>query len=95
MEKVAAIIHQKQNTIIPQAWMNNKSIRYQGHLERIGDYLLQGRGVWWDYVDSGVEFYDIQMPNPPSLLPQLQHFRSTTLGDVELYFAITMGAVHM
>ena len=85
VEKLAAIIHQKQNTIIPQTWMNNKSIHYQAHLERIGDYLLQGRGMWWDYVDSGVEFYDIQMPNPPSLLPQLQHFRSTTLGDVELY----------
>ena len=81
-QKLAAIIHQK---LIPQAWMNNKSIHYQAHLERIGDYLLHGRGVWWDYVDSGVEFNDIQMPNPPSLLPQLQHFRSTTLGDVELY----------
>ena len=83
VQTLAGILHHKKNTVIPQAWLHNKSIHYQAHLERIGDYLLQGQGKWWNYVEGGVEFYDIHTPNPLPSLPQIQHYRSTTLGDIE------------
>jgi hypothetical protein len=68
---------------IPNYWMENCPIHYQAHLERIGDYLIQGQGIWWRYIDTGVEFFDIESPansNPPT--PSLQHFRTASLNDV-------------
>lgn len=46
VSKVAKALPPKQNTVIPLAWLQHSSVHYQAHLERIGDYLLQGKGVW-------------------------------------------------
>ena len=56
VSKVAQALLPKQDTIIPLAWLQHSSVHYQAHLERTSDYLLQGKGVWWDY-DDGVEFF--------------------------------------
>ena len=88
VEELAKAIHRPKNTVIPHAWLNNASIDYQAHLERIGDYLLEGRGMWWDYIKSGVEFYDIQTPNHLPELPEPQHFRTSNLGDIELHLLL-------
>ena len=38
--KLAQALPPKENTVIPLAWLQNSSVHYQAHLERIGDYLL-------------------------------------------------------
>ena len=86
VSKLAQILPPKTNTLIPNYWMENCPIHYQAHLERIGDYLIQGQGIWWRYIDTGVEFFDIESPansNPPT--PSLQHFRTASLNDVDMY----------
>ena len=56
--KLAKSLPAKINTVITFDWMENSSIHYQAHLERISDYLLHGPGVWWQYVHNGMEFFD-------------------------------------
>ena len=85
VSKLAQSLPPKANTVIPNDWIEDSSIHYQAHLERIGDYLLQGPGMWWRYVDTGVEFFDVETPNsdPPTL--SLQHFRTSSMSDVDMY----------
>ena len=83
--KLAKAFPPKQNTVIPLVWLQNSSVHYQAHLERIGDYLLQGAGMWWRFVSNGVEFFDAHTPNPLLQAPPIHHFRSTSMGDVDIY----------
>ena len=85
--KLAQTLPGKENTVIPMEWLQHMSIHYQAHLERISDYLLQGPGIWWQYVEDGVEFFDVHLPYPQqqTLIPSSHHFRSSTLGDVDTY----------
>ena len=85
--KLAKTLPAKINTVITFDWMENSSIHYQAHLERISDYLLHGPGVWWQYVHNGVEFFDAVIPKQ-QVHVQTQpphHFRSSSLGDVDEY----------
>ena len=85
--KLAQALPAKVNTVIPLEWSEHSSVHYQAHLERISDYLLHGPGVWWQHVEKGVEFFDIESRNPHIHIqtPQPQHFRSSSLGDVDVY----------
>ena len=47
-----------KNTFIPTALLHQIPDYYQSHLERIGDYLLCGPGVWWRQSPDGIEFMD-------------------------------------
>ena len=82
VSKLAQSLPTKRNTFIPKEWID---IHYQAHLERIADYLIQGPGIWWQYINNGVEFFDVESPSTPPLTPLLHHFRSTSLGDVDMY----------
>ena len=73
VSKLVRALPPKRNTLIPREWIEHSPVNYQAHLERIGDYLLPGPGVWWQYVDSGVEFFDVDTPGNP-LNPTLNHF---------------------
>ena len=83
--KVAQALPPKHNTIIPLTWLQNCSVHYQAHLERISDYLLLGKGMWWDFVEDGIEFFDISHPTHLPSFPILQHFRSVSMADVDLH----------
>ena len=83
--KLAQALPVKENTVNPLEWLQHTSVHYQAHLERISDYLLQGPGVWWRYVENGVEFFDGHIPYPELQAPVTHHFRSTTMGDVDAY----------
>ena len=83
--KLAKSLPPKHNTVIPKTWIETFSIHYQAHLERISDYLIQGPGMWWKYVEKGVEFFDVvNIPNTCTS-PSIHHFRSTTMADVDMY----------
>ena len=85
--KLAQALRGKENTVIPMEWLQHMSVHYQAHLEMISDYLLQGPGIWWQYVEDGVEFFDVHIPHPQlqTQTPSAHHFRSLTLGDVDTY----------
>ena len=85
MSKLVKSLPPKTNTVIPLDWIEKSPMHYQAHLERIGDYLLQGPGGWWRYIDTGVEFYDIKSPSIPPATPTLHYFRTTSMNDVNLY----------
>ena len=62
------------NTFISFEYIKNNASQWQAHLERISDYLLPGKGIWWNETDKGIEFYDtdeyfvdhnILPPSPP------------------------------
>ena len=75
-----------KNTIFPQSLLDSAAEHYQAHLERIGDYLLPGPGVWWEKVAEGIMFLD---GSNEELFkqegPTLQHFSSTSLTDMHIY----------
>ena len=79
VSKLARCLPPNKNT------KENSSVHYQAHLERISDFLLPGPGVWWQYIEDGVEFFDISNPNCQPSTPSLQYFRSTKMGDVDLH----------
>ena len=78
--RLASALPVKENTVFSWNWISQHVMHYQTHLERISDYLQCGRGVWWDYCDEGVKFYDT-VPNA-GVQPAVLHFRSNMTHDV-------------
>ncbi len=75
------------NTVIPREILANHPSSWQAHLERISDFLLVGKGFWWDESDNGdIHFIDAT-GNPESLErgPLLHHFKSSTFKSEETY----------
>ena len=85
VSKLVKTLPSRTNTLIPFNWIENSPLHYQAHLERIGDFLQQGQGGWWRFTDSGVEYFDMETPQTPPPTPTLQHFRTTSMSDVEFY----------
>ena len=83
--KLAKAVSLKQNTIIPKQWLQQSPRQYQGHLERISDFLVTGPGKWWREVDNGIEFFDVSLPSPSLPPHQMFHYRSTNLTDIDVY----------
>ena len=77
------VLPEKTNTIIPYKWIERYSTHYKAHLERISDHLVLGPGVWWQYHQQGVEFFDVS--GQPARTALTHHFRSFSLQDVDAY----------
>ena len=76
--KLAKSLPLRNNTIIPLSVIKKHARSWQAHLERIADFLLPGKGVWWDHSEEGIEFFDSQnAPKERSEGPILHHFRSS------------------
>lgn len=74
------------NTVIPTQLMASIPNHYQAHLERISDFLSKGEGIWWKKHPLGIEFLDSSNQNDyHSLGPNLMHFRSCSLEDIDSY----------
>ena len=65
------------NTVVSFEWIQKFFTQFQRLLERQADYLLQGPGVWWREVETGVEFFDHELAE--NTAKKLHHFRSSTL----------------
>ena len=75
-----------KNTIFPESMLKNVSEHYQAHLERISDYVLPGPGIWWKKVPEGIMFLDGSSEEDYKCNgPTLQHFRSTSIDDINIY----------
>lgn len=66
------------NTTFSKDFMQHHRSDYQAHLQRLGDFLLPGEGVWWTMTESGVEFRDSDREADRHISgPLLHHFRSS------------------
>ena len=72
------------DSFFTKEYIKNHPQDWQSHLERISDYLILGRNVWWRQDQFGVEFFD--SPNNKEAnkiqLPRLYHFRSANNQDI-------------
>jgi hypothetical protein len=51
--------------------------KFQTHLQRISDFLLCGKGIWWSSDETSVIFYDVtDRPVTSTAGPPLHHVRS-------------------
>ena len=87
VSKLASSLPSFPNTIIPKEMLVNHPSSWQAHLERISDYLLAGKGVWWNESDNGdINFFDAKGNVESSEAgPLLHHFRSSSFKSEESY----------
>jgi hypothetical protein len=87
VSKLASSLPNLPNTVIPREILVNHPSSWQAHLERISDFLLVGKGFWWDESDNGDIHFTDAKGNPESLErgPLLHHFRSSTFKSEETY----------
>ena len=61
---------------------------YQAHIERISDFLLPGKDVWWHFdndIDTIISHDGSAEPDERLEGPRLHHFRSWTVASVRTY----------
>ena len=78
------------NTCISFEYIKNNASQWQAHLEHISDFLLPGKGVWWNETDKGIEFYDtdeyfVDHGILPPFHTKAHHFRSSNFKQEEEY----------
>uniref|UniRef100_A0A8W8ML50 Uncharacterized protein n=1 Tax=Magallana gigas TaxID=29159 RepID=A0A8W8ML50_MAGGI len=52
------LLEKRGNTIFSNEFVKKNPVLFQAHLERILDFMLAGKDVWWSWVEGGIEFYD-------------------------------------
>ncbi|CAB4002167.1 Hypothetical predicted protein [Paramuricea clavata] len=86
ISKLAKSLPSLGNTVVPFSIITRHSKSWQTHLERISDFLMFGRGVWWTSNEEGdVEFFDSMQSGVDSRSegPKLHHFRSSNFKEEE------------
>ena len=78
VSKLAKSLGLCTDTIIPMPVVKKHARSWQAHLQRIADFLLPGKGIWWCQKEGGIEFFDL----PCSLKdrsegPTLHYYRSS------------------
>lgn len=87
VSKLASALPAFGNSSFPTSFLIKHSSSWQAHLEKVSDFLLPGKGVWWNESNEGcMEFFDAKgnPENQPSG-PELHHFRSTSFQAEEKY----------
>lgn len=82
ISKQAKLLPPQKRTLLNSTLLKKFPLLVQSHLERIPDFLLPGRNVWWSVDAEGLTFNDGPGDdnNRPEG-PQLHHFRSTSLKE--------------
>ena len=84
--KYAKTLPPSENTSFFKTEVN--CYEYQAHIERISDFLLPGKDVWWHF-DNDIDtiIFDDGSAEPDERLegPRLNHFRSWTLASERTY----------
>ena len=87
VSKLASSLPSFPNTVIPKDMLVNHPSSWQAHLERISDFLLVGKGFWWNKNENGNIYFLDAKGNPESMEtgPSLHHFRSSSFKSEESY----------
>lgn len=86
VSKLAKSLGPRTNTIIPIPVIKKHARSWQAHLQRIADFLLPGKGIWWCQKEGGIEFFDSQCAlKGRSEGPILHHYHSSNHKIEESY----------
>ena len=86
VSKLAKSLGLRTNTIIPILVIKKHARSWQAHLQRIADFLLPGKGIWWCQKEGGIEFFDSQCAlKDKSEGPILHYYRSSNHKIEESY----------
>ena len=88
ISKLAHTVPALGNTVFPFSLIKGHSSSWQAHLERISDFLLAGKDVWWtSNKDGDVEFFDSKQSKIDCRAegPKLHHFRSSNFKEEESF----------
>ena len=88
IDKEIAQLHQiiektQYNSLFTYEFILNNQPDWQSHLERISDFLKVGEGMWWQKTEFGIEFYDKSSSDNFPTEPQISHFRSSNIKQIE------------
>lgn len=81
ISKQAKMLAKQTNSIIPRSILEERIILAQCHCERIADFLVPGKDVWWTVIEGGhIEFFDgPDETDNRSCGPELHHFPTSNL----------------
>ena len=88
ISKLAKSLPPLGNTVVPFVTIESHSSSWQAHLERISDFLMVSKEVWWTSNQQGdVEFFDGEKTGVDSRTegPKLHHFRLSNFKTEEAY----------
>lgn len=87
VSKQAKLLPAKKRTVLQSTLLKKFPLLIQSHLERIADFVLLGKNVWWSVdAEDGMIFHDgpeddERRPDGP----QLHHFRSRSLKEERMW----------
>uniref|UniRef100_A0A8W8MGW1 Uncharacterized protein n=1 Tax=Magallana gigas TaxID=29159 RepID=A0A8W8MGW1_MAGGI len=87
VSKQAKLLPAKKRTVLQSTLLKKFPLLIQSHLERIADFVLPGKNVWWSVdAEDGMIFHDgpeddERRPDGP----QLHHFRSRSLKEERMW----------
>lgn len=85
ISKLANHLPIPSNSTFSKEYLMKNGRLWQAHLSKIPDYIITGKGTWWDWNDDGsVTFYD--SPGEPDTRPtgpMLYHMRSHSIVGVQ------------
>lgn len=83
VERAAANVPKHKGTTISTAFISQHLKSWQAHLEQISP-LMEGEGIWWHKTEVGYKFAKGEDdPDCHPQGPQVDHFRSHSLDDVQ------------
>ena len=90
ISKISSSLPPFQNTTFSKQFIQRHRSDYQAHLERISDFLLPGKDIWWALTEEGVQFKDGEDEADQRIGgPPLHHFRSSDQVKEEEYLKET------
>ena len=84
IRKIGKKVEEDQyNSLFTYDYIQKNSADWQAHLQRIADFLIFDKNIWWQETDFGVEFFDF-MNHPCEIekSPTVHHFRSSNITSV-------------
>ena len=81
--EVAKKVPKYTGTVVSQEYIKTRLASWQALLQRISLYLQVGEGIWWECVDRGYKFLDLDTDSSEHPQgPGLDHFRNTTISKI-------------
>ena len=76
----AKLLEKRGNSTFAHKFIQQNTILFQSHLERIADFMVCGENVWWSTLGDGIQFHDCpDEVEEREAGPPLHHFDSSDL----------------
>ena len=84
IRKIGKKVEEDQyNSLFTYDYIQKNIADWQAHLQRIADFLIFDKNIWWQETDFGIEFFDfLNHPCEIDKSPTVHHFRSSNITSV-------------